>query len=223
MKARVCHFCGRHQNPFWQHFRIDHIGLLASVIMILIAFSQLNEARKERINANDAKDIALQSAQDANEAYEKANFVLSEIKNQKELVRLWVKILDAITIKDYEQGIEYIKQLLEKEENWLAYDIRGSFYSGLARKFSDEDKKKEMLSNALESFIKSSELNNYSSAIEVANIYAYFDQEEKCKEWIQKAREFDQLPTRDDIGHNDWLYKYSTKPWFKEIKWKEYD
>src|SRR3990172_4741485 len=52
--AKVCHHCGHHQFWFWNHFKLELIGLLISVIMVMIAAFQLNEARKERIAAKDA-------------------------------------------------------------------------------------------------------------------------------------------------------------------------
>ena len=62
--AKVCHHCSRHQNRFWQHFRIEQVGLLVSIVMIVIAFSQLHEARQERIAANNALKKAQQAERD---------------------------------------------------------------------------------------------------------------------------------------------------------------
>lgn len=56
--AKVCRHCHRHQHPFWQHFRVDQIGILVSVIMMAIAFAQLREARSERIAAAEALERA---------------------------------------------------------------------------------------------------------------------------------------------------------------------
>ena len=56
--AKVCRHCSRHQHPFWQHFRVDQIGILVSVIMIIIVFGQLREARSERIAAAEALERA---------------------------------------------------------------------------------------------------------------------------------------------------------------------
>jgi len=52
--AKVCQICGRHQSAFWQHFRIEQVGILVSVIMMSIAFAQLREARSERVAASEA-------------------------------------------------------------------------------------------------------------------------------------------------------------------------
>ena len=53
-RAEVCNHCQRHQISFWNHFKIEQIGLLISVIMLIVAFSQLKEARQERIDAENA-------------------------------------------------------------------------------------------------------------------------------------------------------------------------
>jgi hypothetical protein len=56
--AKVCQYCSRHQNRFWQHFRIEQIGLLISLVLLILAISQTKEALKERILASDAMSIA---------------------------------------------------------------------------------------------------------------------------------------------------------------------
>ena len=162
---------------------------------------------------------------DASDALREANTAKEQALQQKELIKLWASTLDSVNIKDPEQGIKYTKKILEKEESWLAYDIQGSAYKSLANKYRNEDKKREYLTKAREAFIKSSELNNSSrSAVEVANIYAYFDEEEKCKEWLKKAQQYNnQLPTYDSASKYESLFKYSNKPWFEEIKWKVYE
>jgi cytochrome c551/c552 len=160
---------------------------------------------------------------DASDALREANVAKEQVLQQKELIKLWADTLDTVNIKDPEQGIKYTKKILEKEEHWLAYDMQGSAYKSLAKKYRDEDRKRKLLTKALAAFIKSSELNNSFSAIEVANLYAYFDEEEKCKEWLKKAQQYNQLPTYDDASKCEWLFKYSNKRWFEEMKWKVYE
>lgn len=84
--AKVCHHCGRHQNLFWQHFRIEHVGLLASIIMVFIALSQLKEAREERIaagkalaNAREAMTTATGAANDVKKTQTEVNIARDEI------------------------------------------------------------------------------------------------------------------------------------------------
>lgn len=52
INAKVCQHCSRHQNRFIQY--LDRVGLAVSIIMVLIAFSQLREARQERVDASAA-------------------------------------------------------------------------------------------------------------------------------------------------------------------------
>ena len=72
--AKVCKNCGRHQHTFWQHFRIEQVGLLISFLMMLIGYTQLSEARSERILATDA----LKRAQSAEENIITLNSALRE-------------------------------------------------------------------------------------------------------------------------------------------------
>jgi len=161
---------------------------------------------------------------DASDALREANTAKEQVLQQKELIKLWANALDSVNIKDPEQGIKYTKKILEKEEHWLAYDMQGSAYKGLAKKYSDENRRTELLNKALTAFKKSSELNSSSrSAMEVANLYAYFGEEEKCKEWLKKAQQYDQLPTYEGAEKYEWLFKYSNRPWFEEVPWKVYE
>ena len=160
---------------------------------------------------------------DASDALREANVAKEQALQQKELIKLWAGTLDSANIKDPEQGIKYTKKILEKEEDWLAYDMQGSAYKSLANKYRNEEKKRELLTKALAAFTKSSELNNAFSAIKVADIYAYFDEEEKCREWLKKAQQYNQLPTYDSASKYEWLFKYSDRLWFEEIKWKVYE
>ena len=49
--ASVCYHCRQNQTWWKNHFRIDHVGLLIALIMMIIAYQQLKEARNERIDA----------------------------------------------------------------------------------------------------------------------------------------------------------------------------
>lgn len=61
--ATVCYHCSRHQNRCIQSLGIIvHVvsisGFIISIIMVMIAFSHLKEARQERIAASDAVEKA---------------------------------------------------------------------------------------------------------------------------------------------------------------------
>jgi hypothetical protein len=71
--AKVCHYCGRHQNRYIQYF--DRIGVLISIGLLLLSFSQFNEARKEHIKAQEA----LQHAQRAEKKIEDSGKAIAKI------------------------------------------------------------------------------------------------------------------------------------------------
>src|SRR5688500_824455 len=60
--ASVCSRCVRDQNPFFNHLKVDHIGLIIALIMMVLAYLQFDEAKKERTKASEA----LERAQRAN-------------------------------------------------------------------------------------------------------------------------------------------------------------
>lgn len=126
--AKVCHHCGRHQNLFWQHFRIEHVGLLASIIMVFIALSQLKEARQERIaagkaltNAREAMTTAIAAANDVRKTQTEVNIARDEINLNLLLIRAsngdrvsFFKLYEIARTKDHVfeevawQGVEQI-------------------------------------------------------------------------------------------------------------------
>ena len=58
-EAKVCHHCSRHQNRWIQSLgtivhAVSISGFIISIIMVVIAFSHLKEARQERIAASEA-------------------------------------------------------------------------------------------------------------------------------------------------------------------------
>ena len=53
-QASVCPRCGRYQNRFFNHFRIDHIGLIIAVVLLFLAVFQFNQAKNECIKATKA-------------------------------------------------------------------------------------------------------------------------------------------------------------------------
>ncbi len=65
--AIVCSHCNRYQSTYKQFIRAEWIGLLISIIMLMIALKQLNQANEERDKASDAlkkANIALESVKD---------------------------------------------------------------------------------------------------------------------------------------------------------------
>lgn len=59
--ASVCYQCKQNQKWWKNSFRIDHIGLLVALIMMVISYQQLQEAHQERISAKEAMERADQA------------------------------------------------------------------------------------------------------------------------------------------------------------------
>jgi len=114
--AKVCQHCGNHQNKFCQHFRIEHVGLLASIIMVFIALSQLKEAREERVAADEALTRAREAAATAISAKTNTQAVY---KNTKELALTLVKIVYCQTVTKREIGTERDKAATRKIQDEL--------------------------------------------------------------------------------------------------------
>ena len=114
--AKVCYHCSSHQNRFWQHFRIEHVGLLASIIMVFIALSQLKEAREERI----AADEALIRAREATATALSAKINTQAIyKNTRELALTLTRIEYYQTVTKLEIGTERDKTARRKIQDEL--------------------------------------------------------------------------------------------------------
>lgn len=95
--AKVCHNCGRHQNLFWQHFRVEQLGILASIIMVMVAYSQLGEARQKRIDADKALNQAIEAKDIATKAAARSQSSEQSIKNLDEAVRKLALSITRIT------------------------------------------------------------------------------------------------------------------------------
>ena len=79
--ASICHHCGRHQN--WIVRNLTNAGLLITVVMMLIAFGQLLEARKHRIDASDALERASKAEGIATSAANDMTNIQARVKAQE--------------------------------------------------------------------------------------------------------------------------------------------
>jgi len=113
--SKVCHYCSRHQNRFWQHFGdvgtwVSIPGIVISILMLCISLSQLREAREERIAAQEASAIAVEARNTALSAQEKTEAAYQNIKQA-------VKAFAGIT---YFQGVTRNDMGTERaQEAWL--------------------------------------------------------------------------------------------------------
>lgn len=81
--AKVCHHCNFHQNGFVQCLgTIVHIvsisGFIISIIMVMVAFFHLKEAKQERIDA----EVAVQKAEMLATSLIRVTYIQSITKNE---------------------------------------------------------------------------------------------------------------------------------------------
>jgi hypothetical protein len=140
--ATVCHHCSRHQHRFWQHFRIEQIGLLISFIMVVIASSQLKEAQEQRVAAADALARAKQAEHTAVSAAESAKIItafnislvkrigrmstLYSRREQEDILRSIRDLWTRLKIAPQEQA-----QLLTEWHEWTAFDYTAMIRNSL--------------------------------------------------------------------------------------------
>lgn len=84
--ASVCRECSRDQRWYLNYFRIDHIGLVIALIMIVIASQQLKEVRQQRIAAGQAFDRAQQAENAAIRVAENLGRVQATVENQQKSI-----------------------------------------------------------------------------------------------------------------------------------------
>ncbi len=87
-EASVCRHCGRHQRRYLNYLRIDHVGLLIALIMMIIAYQQLGEARKERLAASQALERARGAERTATEVSENLGKVKVRVEQQTESINV---------------------------------------------------------------------------------------------------------------------------------------
>lgn len=194
------------------HLSVELIDLL--IVGFIFALFLLLSGRISSFQVADVK-MEIQTTKDE---------AIDEIKKQQEIAMLWVQVLqDNLLVDSHKAVIEHLQQIILKEKSWQAYSFLGCAYESWAKKYDDAKEKKDgLLLKALDAYTTATELGNMAAALNVANICAYFNQEEKCKEWIQKAQNANKLPAYNDVFVLEYLMKYENKPWFKELKWKEY-
>jgi hypothetical protein len=84
--ASVCPQCGRDQRWYLNYFRIDHIGLIIALAMIVIAYWQLQEVRQERIAANQALEKAHQAEKAASSVADNLGLVRKTVEEQQKAI-----------------------------------------------------------------------------------------------------------------------------------------
>jgi hypothetical protein len=79
--AKVCQHCRYHQKRYVQY--LPHVqigGLILTIIALVVSFSQLHEARQQRISASEARTEAISAKESATESLRKVEAVAVQVK-----------------------------------------------------------------------------------------------------------------------------------------------
>ena len=163
--ASVCYQCKQNQVWWKNHLRIDYFGQVIALIMMLIAYQQLQEARNERIAAKDAMEKARKAEEVATSIGKNINNVQGEVNDQRSSILSMVDAArksslqlhkiqaDTVSSKNF---IFEIKGKISKEYDALALEVQTLKERNMLTKLGDKAIA-EGSSNALEelkSYIK---------------------------------------------------------------------
>ncbi|MCE5273706.1 MAG: hypothetical protein LLG43_01070 [Deltaproteobacteria bacterium] len=104
--SKVCRECGRDQRWYLNYFRVDHIGMIITLGMMLIAYQQLKEVRSERVSAGQALVRAQGAEVTANKVTKNVGIIETKVKEQERTVNAIAE-----SAKDAFSLIESTKQL----------------------------------------------------------------------------------------------------------------
>jgi RNA polymerase subunit RPABC4/transcription elongation factor Spt4 len=81
-EAKVCYHCSRSQNRFWSF--IERVSLIIVISAVALSWLQFNEARKERVKAEEAFSRAEKAKNKALEATQKTKELKQETSKLKD-------------------------------------------------------------------------------------------------------------------------------------------
>jgi len=222
--AKVCRYCNRHQNRILNCIeRITTLAALASIIMVVIAVSQLKMAHDERISAkealnlaNQAKNTALLAAQDANESFKKT-------EKLQRITELLVEGVAFYNNKNYKGSLAAFGKILSIEpENEFAMGLASVMSLLEAKRANDANEKSNMLNISYETLTKycsMSKKNEDNSVYLMAAILAMMGNEQGCKDWLGKAVDANTLPSKNDVIKSGFFGNVQNKEWFNQLPW----
>jgi hypothetical protein len=224
--AKVCYHCGRHQKFLARHF--GDTAIIVSIVMVAISVAQVFLAFKQTADASNAKETAVKAAIDANKALTKVLSDANEIERLKqqlleqgEIHNLWL----SFQAEENEESARIILNKLESKDpnNWAVYDYRAESYRLEAEREENLEKKKELFLKAKSEYEKSYERHKGKSIIYLADICAELDDEEGCRNWLERGMTDNSLLSLKDAASSirNINSKYSNRDWFKKINWKE--
>lgn len=166
------------------------------------------EVETVRDKINTAKDRAIEE-------------IRQEVSKQKEVLALWVKVLDGLVRRDPELVLEDIGELAKREsENYFVFQMWGNVLFSYAEREGGE-KEKELIKKAEEKYLKTESLKKGACAYSLSCIRAFYADEKECKQWLEIGEEAGELPTLERAMRDKYLKRVRDKKWFKEIEWAE--
>lgn len=148
--------------------------------------------------------------------------IREEVLKQKEVIALWVKVLDGLIRREPKLVLEDIEGLARREpEDYYVFQTWGNVLFGYAEK-EGGDKEKELIKKAEEIYIKAESLKKGSCAYNLACIRAFDGDEKECKRWLEIGKEAGELPTLERAMRDKYLKNVRDKGWFKEVGWGEH-
>lgn len=138
-----------------------------------------------------------------------------------------LSILRLATLKKGPQAEELFKQALEKYKK--AIEIKPDYYFGynnwgntlfyLAKLKGGKDAE-DLLKQAEEKCLKAESIKTGEGAYNLACVYAYRGDEDKCQELLKVGEKAETLTTREHAMADDDLKSVRDKDWFKKLRWK---
>src|SRR6266511_1863095 len=132
--AVVCPACDRHKNWFFQHLRVDHIGILITLIMVALTYSNYVETQRKRVEATDAlakANEAKSTAAQLETVLKDAQATLSELQANFEVTVLRTEALN----NDSRYAFDRIKAIIPQygRASYLAQQSFGHILDHLSR------------------------------------------------------------------------------------------
>lgn len=105
-------------------------------------------------------------------------------------------------------------------DNYNAFNNRGvAFYE--KSKMKEGKERIELLNRAIEQLLKAESIKRGSGAYNLARVYAFQNNEEECRKWLELGGREGTLPQNKYADNNPYFDSMREKEWFKEIRWSE--